>query len=213
MHLKRQKAPKNWPIKRKGSTYVVRPNSNTEKGLPLLVILRDILKLAQNRKEVKRILHEKQVLLNNKITQDEKNIALLFDIISILPLKKNYRLELSKNGKFQINETKESDKKIAKITNKKMLKGKKAQINLSDGRNVLSEINCKVNDSAVINFKEKKIEKCLAFKEKAEVIVFDGKHAGEIGEIEKIIPENKIAEVNIEGKKINILIKQLMVIK
>jgi ribosomal protein S4E len=33
-HLKRQKAPKNWPIPRKGTAFVVKNNS---KGLPILV--------------------------------------------------------------------------------------------------------------------------------------------------------------------------------
>ena len=57
MHLKRQKIPKNWPIKRKGTKYLVRPNSNLTKGIPILIILRDMLKVAQNRREVKRIIH------------------------------------------------------------------------------------------------------------------------------------------------------------
>ena len=41
-YLKRQKIPKNWPIKRKGSAYVARPNFSINKGIPVLIILRDI---------------------------------------------------------------------------------------------------------------------------------------------------------------------------
>ena len=215
MHLKRQKVPKNWPIERKGTAYVVRPRSNLNKGIPILIILRDLLKIAQNKKEVKKALHLKQILLNGKAVRDEKQSVLLFDIITIVPSKKNYRIELSKNKKFKVTEIKDSEAKykIAKIINKKTLKGKKTQINLSDGRNLLSDIECRVNDSVLINLEKKKIEKCLPLKEKAKIVVFDGKHAGKEGIIKKIIPEKKMAEVDINGNNINILIKQLKVIE
>ncbi|RLG15673.1 hypothetical protein DRN69_02690, partial [Candidatus Pacearchaeota archaeon] len=108
MHLKRQKVPKNWPIERKGTAYVVRPRSNLNKGIPILIILRDLLKIAQNKKEVKKALHLKQILLNGKAVRDEKQSVLLFDIITIVPSKKNYRIELSKNKKFKFTEIKDS---------------------------------------------------------------------------------------------------------
>ena len=156
MHLKRQKVPKNWPIPRKSSVYVVRPNSNLEKGLPILIILRDLLKIAQNRREVKKALHKEQILLNNSPIKKEKNNVLLFDVIKILPFKENYRVELSEKGKFKINKISEneSNKKIAKIINKKILKNKKIQLNLSDGRNFISNIKCNTNDSLLIRSEE-----------------------------------------------------------
>ena len=212
-HLKRQKAPKNWPIHRKGTKYVVRPNFNIEKGIPVLIILRDILKVAQNRKDVKKIINAKQILLNNKLVKDEKNNVLLFDILSIIPINKFYRMELSDKGKFDIKEIniKDAGKKIAKIINKKIIKGKKVQLNLSDGRNFLSDLKCNVKDSVLINLEKKNIETIIPLKEKAKAIVFEGKHAGEIGIINKI--KNKTAEVKIKNKNVEILIKQLMVIK
>jgi|TARA_Y100000034_G_scaffold19272_2_gene21709 small subunit ribosomal protein S4e len=212
MHLKRQKTPKKWPIPRKGTAYVVRPNNNLKNSIPILIVLRDILKLAQNRKEVKKAIHSKHILLNNKILKDEKNPMLLFDILSIVPSKKHYRMELSKKGKFQIKET-EINKKISKIINRKILKGKKIQLNLSDGKNFLSDIKCNVNDSVLINLKDKKIEKCIPLKEKAKIIIIGGKHTGETGIINNINSKRKITESVIDKKNVNVLIKQLMVIE
>jgi len=168
MHLKRQKVPKNWPIYRKGTKYVVRANFNLEKGIPILIILRDMLKIVQNRKEIKKAIHSKHILLNNKIVTDEKNSALLFDTITIIPSKKYYRIELSEKGKFEAREIKEDETnhKIAKFVNKKILKGKKTQLNLSDGRNFISDFKVKINDSVLINFKDKKIENKIESKEK-----------------------------------------------
>jgi small subunit ribosomal protein S4e len=102
---------------------------------------------------------------------------------------------------------------VAKIINKKILKGGKTQVNLSDGRNFISDIKCKTNDSALINFKEKKIEKFISLKEGAEVIVFAGKHAGKKGNIKKIDQEKKMAEINTKDEIINVLTKQIMAIK
>ena len=215
MHLKRQKVPKNWPIERKGTAYVVRPNANISNGVPILVALRDMLKLAQNRKEVNKAIHVKNLLLNGSPVRDEKNSISLFDTLTIVPSNESYKLSLSEKGKFQIEKINagEETHKIAKVINKRILKGKKVQLNLSDGRNFLSDIKCNVNDSVLIDLKKKKIEKCLPLKEKGEVLVFAGKHAGKKANINKIDQVKKMAELTFNDEKINVLIKQLIIIK
>jgi len=214
-HLKRQEVPKNWPLPRKGTAYVVKSYSNLNKSVPLLIVLRDMLKLARNRKEVKKAIFENNILTNERPEIDDKNSMQLFDKIRIIPAKKYYQLGLSEGGKFIMEEIKENEtnQKIAKIINKKVLKGKKTQINLSDGRNFISDTKCNIGDSVVINFKDKKIEKCLPLKENARVIVFAGKHAGKKGKILKIKSERKMISMESNKDKINVLIKQIMVIE
>jgi small subunit ribosomal protein S4e len=216
MHLKRQGIPKSWPVYRKGTKYVINPRANLEEGVPLLVALRDFLKIVQNRKEAKRAIFLKQILLNNKIPKKEKNFMLLFDTLTIVPSKESYRLELSDKGKFQLIPIKanEANKKVSKIKNKKILKGKKGQLNLRDGRNLISNLKSRVNDSALINFNEKKIEKIIPLKENAKVSVFAGKHAGKKGIIKKMDTEKKSVELSTDkNEKINVLIKQIIVIE
>ena len=214
-HLKRHKVPKTWPIHRKGTTFVVRPNSNLNDGIPVLVLLRDLLGIAQNRKEVKRAIHMKHLLVNGKLVRDEKNGVVMFDTLTIVPAKKSYRLGLSEKGKFVLDEIKEAEtgSKVVKIINKKTLKGKKTQLNLSDGRNFISDVKCGVGDSVVIDFKAKKIVKCIPLSKKANVVVFGGKHAGAKGIINKINVERKMAELVIGENNVNVLIKQLMVVE
>jgi small subunit ribosomal protein S4e len=210
--MKRQSVPNNWPVPRKGTAFVVRPLSGK---IPILIVLRDILKVAKNRKEVKRALHLNNILLNGRAVKEDKIGVDLFDVVTIVPSKKNYRVDLKQNGKFIVEEIseKEADKKIAKIIDKKILKGKKVQINLNDGSNILSDVKCKPNDSVVINFGTKKIEKCLELKENANVIIFAGKHAGKKGKIEKLKLERKMASVKSGEDKVNVLIKQLMIME
>lgn len=213
-YLKRQEVPKKWPIPRKGTKYVVRAD-NMKSGIPILIVLRDILKIAQNRNEVKKAINLKNILINTKPVIDKRKSVLLFDTFTIVPSGKNYRVELAKTGKFKIEEIKENEatRKISKITDKKILKGKRTQLNLIDGKNFLSDIKCKVNDSVLVNLKEKKIEKCLPLKENVKAIIFDGKHAGKSGIIKAIKKEKKIAEIEIDKKPVNVLIKQFMVVE
>lgn len=218
VHTKRQEVPRNWPIERKGSTFIVRPFRSLEEGVPVLVVLRDMLEMAQNRKEAKKIIYNKKVTLNGKQIKDEKNAVLLFDVIRLVPAKKSYRLDLDVKGKFTLNEIpeKESNKKISKVQGKKVLKGKRFQLNLSDGRNFNSDIKCQINDSVIIDLDKKQIEKCLQLKEGSKALVFAGKHAGKRGSIEKIHQERKMAEIKIsegdsKGEKVSALIKQIIV--
>lgn len=218
MHLKREQSPKNWPIERKGTTYLVRPRGYIEQGVPVLIIIRDMLKLAKDRRETKKALNAKQVLLDNRVVFDDRDNALLFDVITILPGKgsgneKNYRVIMGKNKKFALEEisSSEANHKISKIINKRTLKGKRMQINLSDGRNFISNEKCKVNDSVVVNLKERKLEKCIPLRKDAKAIIFAGKHAGESGAIKDIDEENHKVKLESKGEMINILIKQLMV--
>jgi small subunit ribosomal protein S4e len=212
-YLKRQRMPKNWPVPRKGTAYVIKSSFGLEKGVPLLIALRDMLKVVKNRKELKKAIHEKKVSINGRLARDEKETVQLFDKIGLIPSKKYYKLNLSNKGKFVLEEIKESEanQKVAKIINKKILKGKKVQLNLSDGRNFIAETKCKVNDSVSINFKDKKITKCLPLEKGAKIVVFAGKHAGERGTLVKLKPERKMASLKIDKKEIDILIKQIMV--
>ena len=214
-HLKRQAVPKTWPVHRKGTTFVVSPSFAKNSGIPVLIVLRDMLKVAEIRGEVKKAINSKLILINNKEVKDDKQSMLLFDTLTLVPTKQCYRLILKINGKFDLEKISEaeSSKKISKIVDKKVLKGKKMQLNLSDGRNVLSNEKCKINDSVLINLKSKKIEKCIVFKEGAKVFSFGGKHTGKTGKIISINPELKIAKIDFGEDKIDVLIKQLIVIE
>lgn len=211
-HMKRATVPSNWPIPRKGTAFVVKKNST---GIPILVILREMMGIAQNRKEVKMAVHKKDLIISNKLVNDEKKSMELFDTLTIVPAKKSYRLTLDEKGKYSTVEIADKDalKKVSKVIGKKLLPGNKAQISLLDGRNYLSDAKCKVNDSVVIDLKKNEIKKVLELKEKANVLIFAGKHAGYQGKIKKIITEHKMAEIESKEKTFNALIKQIIVLE
>lgn len=212
-YIKRNKASKIWPIQRKGTKYVVVPSSNREDGIPLLILVRDVLGFVKTKKELKKILNDKNIEVNGKLVCDEKRALLLFDVLYLKSMNKYYRLEVNEKKKFCLEEIseKESVHKISKVSGKKMLKNKKLQINLQDGTNLLSDTKVKVGDSALINLKDKKIEEILPIKEKSKVLVIKGKHIGKKGEILKIDGEEILLKT--ETEEIKIKEEEIIVLK
>ncbi len=212
-HLTRQKVPKSWSLPKKGTAYVVNPKSNINLGIPILVALRDILKFTQNRKETKKAINQRFIKLNGKDVREEKNSLVLFDVLTIEPTKKNYRLTLTPRGRFTLEEIdeKHAHEKVSKVIGKKILKGKKTQLNLMDGRNILTDLECKLNDSIVVELKTNKAKKCLSLQKGAKIIVFGGKHTGKRAEVMNINEKEKIVEAKTKEETINVLIKQALV--
>lgn len=207
MHLKRIAMPRTWPVPKKKRKYIAKGG---EESLPLVVILRDILKVVNTAKEAKKILLEGEVLIDNKKRKKINLPVKLFDIISFPKLKESYRLIFEK-GKFCLEKIPENKAhlKTCKVIGKKTLKKGKIQINLHDGKNFLSD--AKINDSVVIDLKENKIINILNLKENSFVHIIKGKHRGEKGLITKI--EKKIAIIKTDNKSIKTIISNLFIVE
>jgi small subunit ribosomal protein S4e len=189
--LKRLAAPRWWPIERKTKRFIVGPRgpNKLELSLPLLVLIRDVLKLAETGNEAKVIINSGKVFVDKKINKDIKFGIGVLNVIEIPELKKVWRAIPKKGLSFIEVPKGESDKKIVKIIDKKILKKGKTQLNLSDGRNILTNKKFKTNDSLLINLPDQKILKHLEFKKGSVVLVFSGKTSGKIAKIKKIEPK------------------------
>jgi small subunit ribosomal protein S4e len=191
-HLRRIAAPKTWPIPRKGSYWITRPLTTGipfELCMPIILWLRDYLKIVENRREAKYILSKGSITINGKKIKDLNYPAGLFDTIGILYLEKYYRVSVSKNGKLKLIEIpKEEDGiKIIKIVRKNMVKGGKIQITGFDGRNFLTDDNTiKTGDSLLVNLKEGKIEKVIKMKPDNLIFFFKGSKVGSFGKLKEV---------------------------
>lgn len=232
MHKNRANIGKFWAVPRKGTKYLALSTHNRNDSIPLVVVIRDIMKLVRNKKELKKLLNEKQVFINNKEIRETNFPIVLFDVISYPVLKKNYRAVLSDNGKMVFEEIsdKEAGKKVYKVIGKKILKGNIVQVNLLHGKNLLLKDDIDVDDSVVFNFKDNKIEKILKMEKGNKVYVVKGKHIGSVGVVEKVIARGnkKLVVINDEGKngesgedkkgndksdKINVWIRNVIVVE
>ncbi len=203
-HMKRQTAPKTWPIPKKGTKFVTRPLPGKEfkLSIPLSIVFKKMLKYCKTTKEVKRILENQMVVVDGKRRKDHRYSVGLMDVVSIPSLKEYYRLVLNKKGKLDLVsiDAKEANIKPCKIINKSLLPGGVIQINLNDGRNLrVKKDEFKVGDALLIDIDKKEIKEHLKFEEKAYVLLDGGKHIGERGIIKSI--KDKLAEIeNDEGK-------------
>ena len=113
----------------------------------------------------------------------------LFDILEIPRINERFIILLDRKGRIhpiKITE-KQAEIKYSKIIDKKVLKGNKVQINLYNGNNLISENkDYKVNETLVINLKDKKVLNSLKFEKGAIAYIISGKHAGNSGEIKAI---------------------------
>jgi small subunit ribosomal protein S4e len=186
--IKRIAAPKWWPIERKTKKFVIKPRGPylKESSLPLLVLVRDVLKIAENEKEASGIIKKGEILIDGRKRKDPKFGVGLFNVIDIPSLKKTYRAIPKKGLSFIEIPEKEAKLKICKIVNKKSLKGNKMQVNLNDGRNIITNEKYSTQDSLLIEVPEQKILDCIKFAENSTCIIFKGKNAGKIGKIKTV---------------------------
>jgi small subunit ribosomal protein S4e len=205
-HLKALYAPKTWDIKRKETTFVTRPKPGAHSfrlGTSINHILKKELNIASTSKESKTLLNRKSCLVNGKVIGDVHYIVGFMDVVSFPEIKKNYRVTLSKKGKLSLIEIdeKEVDLHLSKIIGKKILTGKKVQINTMDARNILVKENMyKTSDSLLIELSSKLVKKHLSFKESNTIMLIGGKHIGSVGQIEKIEDKNIFFKNDSDGQ-------------
>ncbi len=190
-HQKRLTVPVSWPISRKTHAWVAKtspgPHSAAE-SMPLLMVIRDMLKLVDNAREAKRALYEGKVLVDGKAQKDYKLPVGIFDVISVPAKGEQYRILKDEKGMFYLSLLEPGAvRKLARIENKTFINGKKQQLNLSDGSNKLAEGDFNVGDSLVLSIPDKQIEEKIGFEVGNLAMVVGGSHSGQTGKIKEII--------------------------
>ncbi|MBI5061716.1 MAG: 30S ribosomal protein S4e [Candidatus Aenigmarchaeota archaeon] len=209
--MKRLASPRFWPIQRKVKKFVVTPRAGPyakSDCLPLGVIVRDVLKCAENMKEVKAILNRGLVKVDGRVRRDYRFPVGLMDVVFIGD--EGFRMVSSKRG-LMLKELQNAEAgiKLLKVTNKRHLRGRKIQINFHDGRNFLVQKDeYKTGDVIVFDLNENKIRNSFRYKRGALVLITGGRNKGTLGEIEEIVNArglraNKVV-VKAGGRKIEI---------
>ncbi len=222
-HLSRLAAPRKWPISRKASKWIAKtsPGSHSLKNsIPLVVILRDILKLASNSKNVKYLLSTDQVLVNNRKVKDIKFAVGLLDVVSLPKIKTYYRVILKKQGTFAFIKIPESESNIMllRIKNKKVISKGKVQLNFNNGWNIIvKKDDYKTNEVIIFDTKTNTIKSKLVLKSGASVYLVGGKHRGILAKYKSVreygtLKKHKIVQV-IDGKtELESSVENIMVI-
>ena len=195
MHIKRQVVTKKIPITRKGSKYVALSSSHKSDSVPLVIAIRDMLKLAKTAKEVQKMINQKLLKINGKPATDLKQSIKLCNTSEA---DKSYILTLLPTKRFSFQPSESSDR-LCKVINKKSLKKNQTQLNLHDGSNLVSsDAKIKVGDSVTLD-SQNKVKSHIALEKGKSVFVFSGKHAGLEGQIQEI--ENKKLKIKFKDEE------------
>jgi small subunit ribosomal protein S4e len=190
-HQKRLSVPNSWPVERKTETYTVKAGAGPhgEDGVPLLVLLRDVLGYVDSKKEARYALNQGSILVNGDAISDERRPIGMFDIIAFTERGEFYRVFPDEGGRLALTPIDEASagSRLGKIVNKEQVSGGDFQLTLHDGTNVRTEDGSyDTNDSLVIDNEDKEIVAHFDYEEGALVTAVDGQHAGQIGTVEEI---------------------------
>ena len=214
-HLKRIAAPQTWRIARKKSTFITRPKPGAHSrahSISLSILMRELTKVTKSSKEVKYVIHKKEVLVDGTKRHDPKLPVGIMDVVEFPQLAETFRVSLDEKGKLNAIpiSDKEKNLKVCMIVNKQWIKlkglknkGTKLQIQLNDGRNILlddDKAGYKTGDSLLLEVPSQKIKECLKFEKGAIVFLLGGKHAGSLGLIEEIFDKNIIFQTQSNEK-------------
>ena len=218
--LKRKPAPRFWKLHRKEFTWVVKPKSgphSLEKCMPLALVLRDTMGLAETRKEAKTIVSQGRVYIDGNIRMVDDFPIGLMDVISIPDIGKSFCVLPSYKGLILKEISSEDAKfKLCRIDDKTVVDSGQVQLHLHDGSNILVRIADLKNpqedvydtlDTVKISLPEKQILEHIKMKEKDFAVITGGKNVGKWGktiEIEKSEgKKRRNALVTIEDEKGN----------
>ncbi|WP_254535504.1 30S ribosomal protein S4e [Halomarina litorea] len=190
-HQKRLAVPNSWPVERKTRVYTVKAGAGPhgEAGVPLLVLLRDVLGYVDSKKEARYALEQGSVLVNGDSSVDARRPIGMFDILAFVERDEYYRVFPGEGGRLALTpiDADAADSKLGKVVGKQQVAGGRTQLTLHDGQTLLTDdesIRC--NDSVVVGNEDADVVAHFAYEEGALVTAVRGQHAGEIGTVDTI---------------------------
>jgi small subunit ribosomal protein S4e len=191
-HQKRLSAPDSWPVERKTETFTVKAGSGPhgEEGVPLVVLLRDVLGYVDSTKEARYALDQGNVLVNGDAVSDYRRPIGMFDILAFEEREEHYRVFPDEGGRLSLTaiDADSAGSKLGKIEDKQQVTGGDTQLNLHDGQNLIVEDGSEYggSDSIVADNETGEVVAHFPYEEGALVTAVSGQHAGDIGQIEEI---------------------------
>ncbi|KEG01998.1 30S ribosomal protein S4e [Plasmodium vinckei vinckei] len=188
-HMKRVNAPSHWMLNKMDGQYAPKTSSGPHKlleSIPLVILLRNRLKYALTFDEVKMILIQKIVKVDNKTRTDCTFPVGLMDVIHITKSNEYFRLLYDVKGRFVPHRitNEESKYKLCKVKKIILRKGKLSIAITHDGRSIpYIHPEVKVNDTIRLDLESGKVLEHLKFQVGNMVMVTAGHSVGRVGTI------------------------------
>jgi len=190
-HQKRLDAPESWPVERKTEMFTVKADAGPhgDDGVPLLILLRDVLGYADSRKEARYALTQDSVIINGTPVSDEERPVGMFDILAFDEREEYYRVFPDEGGRLSLTpiDAESAGSKLGKIVGKRHVPGGDVQLTLHDGQTLLVDQPDQygVGDSLVVANDDDAIVAHFEYTEGALATAVAGQHAGQVGTIDE----------------------------
>jgi small subunit ribosomal protein S4e len=189
-HQKRLSVPDSWPVERKTATFTVKADAGPhgEGGVPLLILLRDVLGYVDSRKEARYALNQGSVLVNGEPLDDEERPIGMFDIVEFEQRDEHYRVFPDEGGRLALSpiDADDADSKLGKIAGKGQVPGGATQLALHDGHTLEVDSEEYAGGDSIVVDHDNGVLAHFPYEEGALVTAVRGQHAGEVGEIDEI---------------------------
>src|SRR3972149_12252600 len=103
--LKRLSAPRSWRIARKTAVWATKPAPGphrTEMCVPVLNVLRDMLRYCDTGREARTILGTRTVQVDGRVVTDPKFGVGVMDVLAIRETKEHYRMLVDPLGRLPL---------------------------------------------------------------------------------------------------------------
>jgi small subunit ribosomal protein S4e len=192
--LKRVAAPRAWTVPRKGTKWIKRPSPGPhaqDQSIPLLLVVRDLRKIAHSAREARILLRSGSVKVDGKIAKDLSRGVGLMDTVSFGdPLNEHFRVLKDRRGKLVLVSIPAADatSKIGRVRFKHAVPGGKVEVTLHDGRNLLVAPTSpwRVGDSLKIELPGQKVTGHFPLAPGNLAFVAGGSHVGEVARVERV---------------------------
>lgn len=190
-HKKRLSAPDSWPIERKTDTFTVSSDAGPhgQEGVPLVILLRDVLGYVENAREAKYAVRSGYVSVNGSIVTDHQLPLGIFDILVFEEREEYYRIFPGRGGRLSLTpiDAASAETKLSKVVDKHQVDGGHTQLALHDGTTLVVDDDVYgTNDSVIIDLEAGEIVHHLPYEEGAMITAVAGSHAGKIGIVDEI---------------------------
>lgn len=192
LKTKRTVVPGFWKIPKKDKRYVVR----TEPGphpkaysYPLLVLMRDVLALTKNSREVMSVLNEGKVRVDGKVVKSPHFPVGLMDIVSIPSIDRSFRLVPNRGGLVPVEVgAEEKDLKICIVKNKRTIRKARVACGLHDGRVIYpeAEVDIHPGDSCILKVPSQEFRASFRLNKGGLALLVQGDRSGEVVTLEEL---------------------------
>ncbi len=219
-HMKGLASTRYMAVGKKTTRYVTKPKCGRHSLLSSISLLQFVRKvgIVQSRRDARKLVTAELIVVNGRAVRDLKYPVGLNDVIQIKGSGDAYRIGINARGQADVSRVDpgSADERLCKVVHKYIGRKGAVMVGLHDGSSVAAQKEVAVNDSVVIDSKNR-IKKVMKLAEGSRCMVIAGVHVGTSGSIKGIKPGNAKASPSVTvsgevGEPFETLLKNIMVV-